>query len=210
MQAPIEIPNFELLQEIGRGGMARVYLGNQLQPKRKIAVKIVAPMVGQDETFIQTLKQEGDTAALLNHPNVVTIYACGVVDEYGAARPVAASLPGPGHENFGWLSMSCASTSSCDTVDYGITTSVVDLIFKDGFEVGDEVRVEFSLRGREWKSPQGELKYFNSLDVWALERSGGAADDGAAGGRGDRVSRRAFIHCAAWVLLPRASGHRVD
>lgn len=80
MQAPIEIPNFELLQEIGRGGMARVYLGNQLQPRRKIAVKIVAPVVGQDETFIQTLKQEGDTAALLNHPNVVTVYACGVVD----------------------------------------------------------------------------------------------------------------------------------
>lgn len=42
----------------------------------------------------------------------------------------------------------------------------------DGFEVGDEVRVEFSLRGREWKSPRGELKYFNSLDVWTLQRAG--------------------------------------
>ena len=42
----------------------------------------------------------------------------------------------------------------------------------DGFEVGDEVRVEFSLRGREWKSPRGDIKYFNSLDVWTLERTG--------------------------------------
>ncbi len=42
----------------------------------------------------------------------------------------------------------------------------------DGFEVGDEVRVEFSLRGREWKSPKGEVRYFNSLDVWTLEREG--------------------------------------
>jgi hypothetical protein len=42
----------------------------------------------------------------------------------------------------------------------------------DGFEVGNEVRVEFSLRGREWKSPRGELKYFNSLDVWKLDRIG--------------------------------------
>ena len=42
----------------------------------------------------------------------------------------------------------------------------------EGFEVGEEVRVEFSLRGREWKSPKGELKYFNSLDVWTLERLG--------------------------------------
>ena len=47
----------------------------------------------------------------------------------------------------------------------------------DGFQVGDEVQVEFSLRGREWKSPKGELKYFNSLDVWTLEKTGAAAGD---------------------------------
>ena len=49
----------------------------------------------------------------------------------------------------------------------------------DGFEVGEQVRVEFSLRGREWKSPRGEIKYFNSLDVWTLERTG--AGTGAGG-----------------------------
>ena len=52
----------------------------------------------------------------------------------------------------------------------------------DGFEEGDEVKVEFSLRGREWKSPQGEMRYFNSLDVWTLERAGAGAP---AGGRLD-------------------------
>ncbi len=46
----------------------------------------------------------------------------------------------------------------------------------DGFEVGQEVRVEFSLRGREWKSPKGDVRYFNSLDVWTLERQGAGAD----------------------------------
>ncbi len=46
----------------------------------------------------------------------------------------------------------------------------------DGFEVGQEVRVEFSLRGREWTSPKGDIRYFNSLDVWTLERMGGGAD----------------------------------
>ena len=45
----------------------------------------------------------------------------------------------------------------------------------DGFAVGDAVRVEFSLRGREWKSPRGETKFFNSLDVWTLEKSGTGA-----------------------------------
>jgi uncharacterized protein DUF3127 len=44
----------------------------------------------------------------------------------------------------------------------------------DDYKVGEDVRVEFSLRGREWKSPKGETKYFNSLDVWTLSRAGGA------------------------------------
>jgi len=42
----------------------------------------------------------------------------------------------------------------------------------DGLNVGDSVSIEFSLRGREWKSPSGELKYFNSLDAWSVERKG--------------------------------------
>jgi len=42
----------------------------------------------------------------------------------------------------------------------------------DGFEAGEEVRLEFSLRGREWTSPQGDVRYFNSLDVWKLDRTG--------------------------------------
>lgn len=52
----------------------------------------------------------------------------------------------------------------------------------DGLNVGDVVRVEFSLRGREWRSGSGEIRYFNSLDVWKLEpvgkrqeRSGGGS-----------------------------------
>ena len=47
----------------------------------------------------------------------------------------------------------------------------------EGFNVGDEVRVDFSLRGRQWTSPQGEVKYFNSLDVWTIERAGDSAGE---------------------------------
>ncbi|MBC8340810.1 MAG: DUF3127 domain-containing protein [Proteobacteria bacterium] len=42
----------------------------------------------------------------------------------------------------------------------------------DGFNVGDEVKLDFSLRGREWKSPQGDTRYFNSLDVWTIDHAG--------------------------------------
>jgi len=51
----------------------------------------------------------------------------------------------------------------------------------DGFAKGDEVRVEFSLRGREWTSPQNEIRYFNSLDVWTLEKQGNGARPGGGG-----------------------------
>lgn len=39
----------------------------------------------------------------------------------------------------------------------------------DGLHVGDEVRVDFNVRGREWKSPSGEVKYFNTLNAWKIE-----------------------------------------
>lgn len=48
----------------------------------------------------------------------------------------------------------------------------------DGLNVGDTVTIEFSLRGREWKSPSGELKYFNSLDVWKVEARRAGASNG--------------------------------
>jgi single-stranded DNA-binding protein len=42
----------------------------------------------------------------------------------------------------------------------------------DGFNVGDEVKVLFNLKGREWTSPQGEVKYFNTIDAWRIEKLG--------------------------------------
>ncbi len=82
MEAPIQIPNFDLLQEIGRGGMSRVYLARQQQPKRDVAIKIVSPGSAPDPAFLSSLKIEGDTIASLNHDNVVTVFACGVVDNH--------------------------------------------------------------------------------------------------------------------------------
>ncbi len=56
----------------------------------------------------------------------------------------------------------------------------------DGFEPGHEVAVEFSLRGREWTSPKGEVRFFNSLEVWSIDRVGdgetSSSDGGPSGG----------------------------
>lgn len=43
----------------------------------------------------------------------------------------------------------------------------------NGYSVGEAVQVSFNLKGREWTSPQGEKKYFTTLDAWRIERAGG-------------------------------------
>ena len=42
----------------------------------------------------------------------------------------------------------------------------------DSVKVQDQIEVSFNLRGREWTSPQGEVKYFNTLDAWRIEKVG--------------------------------------
>lgn len=70
-------------------------------------------------------------------------------------------------------------------VQFQITGDRISQLY--GVQVGDQVRVEFNLRGREWRSPQGETKYFNTLDVWKVEpksaRGAGGGNGGGSGGR---------------------------
>lgn len=49
---------------------------------------------------------------------------------------------------------------------FHLTQDRCDLI--DDYKVGDVINVSFNLRGREWTSPQGEVKYFNTLEAWKL------------------------------------------
>ena len=39
----------------------------------------------------------------------------------------------------------------------------------DSHKVGDVIDVSFNLRGREWTSPTGEVKFFNTLEAWRIE-----------------------------------------
>lgn len=57
------------------------------------------------------------------------------------------------------------------TVAFQLSQDRVDKI--EGYQVGDTVTVHFNLRGREWTNTQGEVKYFNTLDVWRVERASG-------------------------------------
>lgn len=50
----------------------------------------------------------------------------------------------------------------------------------DSYSEGDEVTIQINLRGREWTNPQGEVKYFTSLNGWRIEKSGATASGGQA------------------------------
>ena len=47
----------------------------------------------------------------------------------------------------------------------------------DNFNVGDQVKIGINLKGREWVSPQGETKYFNSIQGWRIEIVGQAVQN---------------------------------
>ena len=59
----------------------------------------------------------------------------------------------------------------------------------DQYNVGDEIKVHFNLRGREWTSPQGEIKYFNSLEAWRIE---GGNVGAPAGNKMEAVAESSF------------------
>src|SRR5256885_5255103 len=66
---------------IGRGGMGVVYLAEHLRLGRKVALKILNPELSESEQFRDRFIRESQLAATLDHPNVITIYDAGEVDE---------------------------------------------------------------------------------------------------------------------------------
>jgi len=71
-------PHYELDCEIGRGGMGVVYRGKDRRLKRTVAIKVLPPELAFRSEIKTRFLREAETAAQLNHPNIVDIYA---VDE---------------------------------------------------------------------------------------------------------------------------------
>ena len=65
---------YELRERIGSGGMASVWLGEDLRLSRPVAVKLVSEVLADDPDYIARFRREAFVAASLVHPNLVTIY----------------------------------------------------------------------------------------------------------------------------------------
>ncbi|WP_040948595.1 Stk1 family PASTA domain-containing Ser/Thr kinase, partial [Gorillibacterium massiliense] len=68
---------YEIIEIIGGGGMALVYRARDILLNRIVAVKVLRPQFVHDEEFIQRFRREGQSAAALSHPNIVSIYDVG-------------------------------------------------------------------------------------------------------------------------------------
>tara|TARA_B100001287_G_scaffold122638_1_gene103427 strand:- start:259 stop:2028 length:1770 start_codon:yes stop_codon:yes gene_type:complete len=72
---------YEITQLLGEGGMSFVYKAVDKQLKRTVAIKTLKPVYVEQEKFVERFKREAQTAANLNHPNIVQIFDWGIGDE---------------------------------------------------------------------------------------------------------------------------------
>jgi serine/threonine protein kinase len=76
-----ELAAYRLESLLGIGGMSVVYLAEDLRLKRKVALKLLASRLAEDESFRDRFLHESELAASIDHPNIVPIYEAGTTEE---------------------------------------------------------------------------------------------------------------------------------
>ncbi len=74
---PILNDRYRLIEQIGAGGMAVIYRGQDMELGRLVSVKILRPSLVDDPEFLIRFRREAQAAAKLTHPNIVTVYDVG-------------------------------------------------------------------------------------------------------------------------------------
>ena len=77
------LPELEIQQLLGTGGMGCVYLARQPRLDRMVAVKILPKELARDEKFAERFSREARAMARLNHPNIVRVYDFGTAGDIG-------------------------------------------------------------------------------------------------------------------------------
>lgn len=80
LSAGYQIGDYEIIEQIGEGGMGQVYLAQHVFLKKRFAVKVLPEEFTENETFVKVFQQEGQTLASLKHENITTVHNFGVQD----------------------------------------------------------------------------------------------------------------------------------
>ncbi|WP_317928697.1 bifunctional serine/threonine-protein kinase/formylglycine-generating enzyme family protein [Halioxenophilus sp. WMMB6] len=73
----MQIPGYRIIRKISQGGMSTVYLAEQENLKRLVALKVMAPALNADPIFSERFQREAKIVSQLNHPNIVAIHDIG-------------------------------------------------------------------------------------------------------------------------------------
>lgn len=71
----VTLGDFEVYEELGRGGMARVYLCYDVALDRHVAIKVMSPMLMLEEGMAERFRREARIAASLSHPNIIPVFS---------------------------------------------------------------------------------------------------------------------------------------
>src|SRR5256714_9003267 len=77
IESGTKLGRYEIRSKIGEGGMGEVYLAEDLQLHRKVALKVLPAGVASNQDRMRRFKQEATAAAALKHPNIAHIYEIG-------------------------------------------------------------------------------------------------------------------------------------
>mgnify|MGYP001296137893 CR=1 FL=1 len=81
MQTGSRIGRYEIREKIGSGGMGDVYLAEDTELDRLVALKILHADVAKDDDRVRRFIQEAKAASALNHPNILTVYEVGSFED---------------------------------------------------------------------------------------------------------------------------------
>ena len=94
---------YEIVRHLARGGMAEVYLAHDQLLDRRVALKVLFPEFARDPAFVQRFRREAQSAANLNHPNIVAVFDWGeedgtyfIVMEYVEGRSLREAIQADG------------------------------------------------------------------------------------------------------------------
>jgi len=100
---PKTIRHFEMLEQIGQGGMGEVYRARDTQLKRTVAIKVLSIPDDIDATMQRRFVQEAQATSALNHPNIITVHDAAsedetyfIVMEYVQGTPLSRLTPAHG------------------------------------------------------------------------------------------------------------------
>jgi hypothetical protein len=77
LQAGTKLGNYEIGAPLGTGGMGEVYRARDLSLQREVAIKILPASFSRDTDRLRRFTQEAQATAVLNHPNILSVYQIG-------------------------------------------------------------------------------------------------------------------------------------